>query len=323
MPRRFNIETLERRQMYAAQPFMDYTDDVAVSVAAGDVNGDGAADVVRAVNSIKSPRDVATGQAAGLVGDFNNDGRDDVAEFFPGAVYATRSGGEIIPSEYFSLNFQTIDVEFKANELNGDDLVGWNASAAGFMSHTRPHADGVLIGMLLPYMEQDNIYNVGDSLGVDVWEHANLQGGPQTNGIIAVLIGLVQPETEGNSDTSALERKPAANGIIAVLIGLMQDVTDGTSNTMMLAVDPSDASGSTMSSAILASDEFFSRFANTTFDDEAVAVRMGKVSQITHDPEFENWARVSRFDRGYLPPVGNSILHEENEFSFPRMIRGR
>jgi hypothetical protein len=220
--------------MYAAQPFMDYTDDAAVSVAARDVNGDGAADVALVGRSIKSPRDVATGQAAGLVGDFNNDGRDDVAEVV-------------------------------------------------FESQTRPHADGILIGMLLPYMEQDNVYNVGNGLGVDVWEHASFQG-PQTNGIIAVLIGL------------------------------MQDVTDGTSNTMMLTADPSDASGNTASSAILASEEFFSRFANTTFDDTA---------QVTHDEEFEGWANASRFDRGYLPPVGNSILHEENEFSFPRMIRGR
>ncbi len=41
MTRRIRIETLERRQMYAAHPLVDYTDDDAVSVAAGDVNGDG------------------------------------------------------------------------------------------------------------------------------------------------------------------------------------------------------------------------------------------------------------------------------------------
>ncbi len=232
-----------------------------------------------------------------MVGDFNNDGRDDVAEFFP--------------------------------ETN----VGWNASqAVGFESRTLPHVDG-LMGLLLPYMEQDSIYNMAGNgsspfvaavhldllglhvdtspidveiRGIDVWEHAYLQDGPSTNGIIAVLIGL------------------------------RQDVTDGTSNTMMLTVDPSDASGNTLlrvdttnarglAASLLASDEFFARFAGTTFGDEAAAVvagRSGKVAQVTHDREFDNWTHVKGFDRGYLPPGSNSILHEENEFSFPRMIRG-
>ncbi len=247
MTRRIRIETLERRQMYAAHPFMDYTDDDAVSVAAGDVNGDGVAEIVVASNaaaSVKSPRDAATGQAHGLVGDFNNDGRDDVAELFGSHPDLNRAG-------FYDLLVSSV------------------------MS------------------------------GIDVWEHASVQHGPEANGIIAVLIGLVQ-------------------------------ATDGTSNTMMLAVDPSDASGNTfirvdtrnmkaMAASLLASDEFFSRFAGTTFDDEAAAVvagRSGKVAQVTHDREFENWASVKGFDRGYLPPAGNSILHEENEFSFPRMIRG-
>jgi hypothetical protein len=162
------------------------------------------------------------------------------------------------------------------------------------VSQTRPHADGILIGMLLPFMEQDNVYKADNGLGVDVWEHAYLQGGPQTNGIIAVLIGL------------------------------MQDVTDGTSNTMMLTVDPSDSSGNTfirvdttnmrgLTTSLTASEEYFARFANTTFDDAA---------KVTHDREFEDWANTPRFDREYLPPYVNSILHEDNEFSFPRMIRG-
>ena len=85
--------------------------------------------------------------------------------------------------------------------------------------------------------------------------------------------------------------------------------------------------GRTRRASLLGSAEYFSRFTNTTFDDEAAAavtVNWGDgASQVTHDKELENWANVSRFDRGYLSPglvdvMVSSILHEDNEFSIPR-----
>src|SRR3989304_3630444 len=72
--------------------------------------------------------------------------------------------------------------------------------------------------------------------------------------------------------------------------------------------------------SLLSSDEYFSQFANTTLDDEAaLSIAAGHAAQtaalahastsqrdsvdgVTHDPVFEDWARLARFDRGYLPP---------------------
>jgi len=146
---------------------------------------------------------------------------------------------------------------------------------------------------------------------------------------------------------------PQANGIIAILIGLAADPSDSSGSTHAVAnfalsdgsarFGGSDVSGTL---SLVGSDEYFSRFANTILDDQAlVATTYGRglASRITHDIEFENWASVSRFERGTMSlelenilissvrggsshadginqVVGpDRILHEDNEFYFPRM----
>jgi hypothetical protein len=118
-----------------------------------------------------------------------------------------------------------------------------------------------------------------------------------------------------------IQRGPQADGIIAILIGL--------------AADPADANGGkfAVEDPALAGQSLLA----TTYG-------RGMTSQITHDAEFEGWASVSRFERGYLSlelenvlvssvrgegsqaaesisrvVAPNRILHEDNEFSFPRV----
>ncbi len=124
--------------------------------------------------------------------------------------------------------------------------------------------------------------------------------------------------------------RPAANGIIAVLIGLAADPSDPRGNVAGAAA-LADGSVRRVAASLLASDEYFSRFSDTTIDDESlVATTFGRglaPSKITHDAEFEKWADASAFDQGSSPSAFydlliSSILHEENEFSFPRMFTG-
>jgi hypothetical protein len=162
-------------------------------------------------------------------------------------------------------------------------------------------------GVLLPYIEQDNLYKQSQAVGsgfadgtsntlmrlanyspglVDVWEHA--------------------------SSTSLAA--PGANGIIAILIGLHSDPSDPSGNTFstadhLLGEEPiyypassrgMNQPGSDAGSSLLSVDEYFAGYDDELLDEEA--------------------SSAATLARVYGPGT-NSILHEENEFSFPRMIQ--
>jgi hypothetical protein len=70
---------------------------------------------------------------------------------------------------------------------------------------------------------------------------------------------------------------------------------------------------SNVSASLLGSDEYFSRFANTTLDDQAAAVSVllgtgdGTFSA-THNAQFDTAADMSRYDRGHLPVTLVEVL---------------
>lgn len=101
----------------------------------------------------------------------------------------------------------------------------------------------------------------------------------------------------------SFQARPDSNGIIAVLIGLTADPSDPSGNTLKSATFAfADGSVRRVPASLIASDEYFSQFTNTTLDDEALmATTFGRgIEQLnlTHDAEFEKWASMSRFDRG-------------------------
>jgi hypothetical protein len=275
------------------------------------------------------------------------------------------SWGVSMPSSYASMSQFFPEVEIildaysKNLEIATDGTLGRQAGdAAGWQS------------LLLPYLEQENLFKIRvitnnndpEKMLTDISDGtsntmmlATREGGEVVSnflvheptgpqGIIAILIGLAaDPSGAGGHEAAgtaapldiwehaAMDRNgPATGGIIAILIGLMADPSDPSGNTASAVNSQPPASA----------DEFFSRFANTTLDDQAlVATTFGRgsaESQITHDVEFEKWADASQFERAqtsstfydllissYLEPTpGNhasSILHEDNEFYFPRM----
>lgn len=313
--------------------------------------------------------------------------------------------GDATAAESFSLNFTAIEVIARQPETAGDyrfstsrDMYDVYQLATDGVIGPQAGDATVVQGVILPYIEQDNLYkayiitnnNDPDSMVTDITDGSsntmmfatraggevvsdflvNEAGG--TRGIIAILIGLAADPsgTDGHKGSSAaapldtwehasMDRQgPATNGIIAVLIGL--------------TVDPSDPSGHTAAVAqpLANANEFFSRFSNTTLDDEALvattygrgvtsfydllisSVRGGAAAQITHDVEFEKWASAPPQAHGYLEidlevimisslrseransaevvnqVVGTDhawgshtrgILHEDNEFYFPRV----
>jgi hypothetical protein len=181
--------------------------------------------------------------------------------------------------------------------------------------------------------------------------------GPQ--GIIAILIGLrADPSVAGGHKAAeraapldiwehayGLQNVPATKGI---LIGLL--VPEGVaaptdSSTPAPVVDPSNPNVV----YLVGSNRFMTT--NTTLADEAIVAtthgRGARASQITHDVEFEKWAGASQYDRAQASSIFydllassyreradartqsdsagrpfvdvNSILHEDNEFHFPRV----
>jgi hypothetical protein len=113
------------------------------------------------------------------------------------------------------------------------------------------------------------------------------------------------------------------------------DVTDGMSNTLVFdelaaSVPPVDINllgalvdTSPIELSVVSADTWEHAYSIQ----DGRATNGGRASQVTHDAEFEMWANARNFDRGYLSPaledvLVSSILHEDNEFSFPRMFTG-
>jgi len=197
-------------------------------------------------------------------------------------------------------------------------------------------------------------------ISLDTWEHAYSAGGITTafpdvfkhadtpergraaNGI---LIGLLVPEAIGTptgSVTFALAVDPSNPNVVYVGSNSFLTTDPQGPTYAPLRVDTtgmadvrsalvrSNEYRSNIAASLLASAEYFSRFANTTFDDEAaLSVLLGNgdgTFRVTHDAEFEKLASESRSDRSqYVVRMEDvlisGILHEDNEFSFPRMIR--
>jgi hypothetical protein len=175
----------------------------------------------------------------------------------------------------------------------------------------------VVQGVILPYVEQDNLYKTyivtnnhdPDSMLTDISDGTSNTMMVATKAGGEVVSNLLVHEPDGTQE------------IIAVLIGL--------------AAEPSGSYGSEVSSRAAAIDIW----EHASMDQSLVATTFGRgsaASQITHDMEFEKWAEASQFERAqtsstfydllissYLERTpgnhANSILHEDNEFYFPRM----
>jgi hypothetical protein len=306
-----------------------------------------------------------------ITGDFNGDGRDDLATLVGG-----QEGQELTQRPQL-LPYMEQDNVYKLVEAHDaqaesfvsalyTDLLGRTgiASAADGASNT------LMFGQSTGFVSPVDLDLLGlhvdtspidlSVMGLDTWEHAYLSSPSEitiagtfehATAPSGVLIGLLIPEAVGTPTgpvTFALVVDPANPNVVYIggstthtpsqlasfcfadgSVRFIRVDTTGMADPQSALV-ASNEHRSNVTASLLASNEYFSRFTNTTLDDEAAAavtVNWGDgASQVTHDKEFENWANASRFDRGYLPPavadvLVSRILHEDNEFSFPRMSK--
>jgi hypothetical protein len=130
----------------------------------------------------------------------------------------------------------------------------------GFSSQTQPHADGiiaVLIGLVQRpatssgFIDASMVYGSGEKASFTADAYVNEMGvigtRPVANGIIAILIGVVQPQQSGGGDLSSLKvvgtQQTPTNGIIAILIGVVQSPQAGGGDASALTVGTQSAKG--------------------------------------------------------------------------------
>ena len=196
-------------------------------------------------------------------------------------VYGGEPAAMAAPAaESFSLNFTKIEYNVATGDVNGDGAADVLASRSVSFA-----GDGFGLNNLLPYMEQDNLYKLTSSAIAADLPSADVD----RQQIIAILIGLVRSSdgagdaqnltdiTDGTSNTlsvthdadfekwaSAFSSLPTEDRqqIIAILIGLAQSPPrTADASVTDLVMDPFNAN---VRDRILASDEYFSRFASQT-----------------------------------------------------------
>jgi hypothetical protein len=350
--RRPRIETLEKRQMFAA---------------------DNLSDVVAAYVLGNCPNWFMDSNSPPIVGELHNKLAGEPAANVDGIdaeIGAPASLGKM-HLEDISLGItESVDAGMP---ITAGTILGysWSVSQTGL---TAPTAGELDAHPNLAHTER--IGALGFSWGIS--QTGTMVFGPRTNDTYHVT-----DIADGTSNTMMFATKAGGEvvagllandtggtqGIIAILIGLRVDPSDqGGKNASLTFADRSadsidgDAPGG---AALVGSDEFFERLSDTMLDGDALvastygrgvtslydilisSIRGGNAAaQITHDVEFEKWADASQFDRGQQAssfydllissyrqqaagnPAGapgrtivevNSILHEDNEFSFPRM----
>jgi prepilin-type processing-associated H-X9-DG protein len=180
-----------------------------------------------------------------------------------------------------------------------------------FSTQTLPHHDGIiaiLIGLAAdpsdPGAETENgddaVFggkDAGARSSLDTWEHAfSLHTLPHHDGIIAILIGLAADPSDPNGDEARGVNALFGDGSVRFL-----RVDTAAMAELKKALAAADRSAS---ADLVASDEYFALFSNTLLDDEAAGTLLlghsNGTFRVTHDAQFDHWARVSRFDRGYL-----------------------
>jgi hypothetical protein len=252
-------------------------------------------------------RDDASGIVAG-----NFIGVDDVSNLI--IVVCSRAPGENL------LPYMEQDNLYKLSDRDNSDtqsflaalytdLLGRPVNVARLDSITDGSSNTLMLSESVPPVDLDLLGAMVDTspielsvVSLDTWEHgSSFQAGRGTNGIIAILIGLAADPSDPTGDTAS-GLSIGLDDVSPRFIGT--DVT-GTAD-LGNALPASPEFRSNRMAMLLGSDEYFAKFSNTTLDDEAlVATTYGRgleAANLTHDVVFENWARGSQFDRGYLPP---------------------
>jgi hypothetical protein len=349
--RRTRIEMLEARKMFSVT---DLIIDPFDSQSAAVHEPSEIVDFVDADDISSAPGAGPECDALPLVGDFNGDGRDDLASSNNLIIVVCSH----VPVDGILLPYLEQDNLY---------LFAGNAGVVGIADGTSNTLSFAKVASFAGPAHSNSLgLHVDTSpieaslVGVDIWEHAyRVQDGArdydpesndsQANGIIAILIGLAAGPSDPSGNTQYAAKFCLADGSVH-FIGVD---TSSTRDAAKLVSSPEDRSN--LSASLLTSEEFFSRFADE--DRLSALLRNGEgASGVTHEGEFEKWASMSRWERGYMnleladvlvssmrggrgeigstvgsnPVVGSDhawgsaiqgILHEDNELSFPRMIR--